>query len=412
MFKLLIRILPILLFIAGLAVSCELLEGTAPGGGKTDSVAKLVPKKTAVTSPSGKLYMSVTASGDWNIDLTYPEDGPSGWGTMCPASGSGSKGDVYMRYEENTSAASRFVTVVFSAGGKKVSSFTLEQLAPGQSELSAGGFKSPTAPVKWLELPETKADDGLTFYSHDMQGGGYVNLAVSGTRNWSFYWNPEEHLSMWVAYPLNKNLIGSGSRSDEWGLDPLISEYAQPKLITGSYGGGWTRGHQIPSADRLNYKANVSTFYGTNMTPQIYEFNGTTAKNNYLDGIWARLEDKVRKYAGLSDTLYVVTGCVLEGSTQKTGGSSGFLIKVPSAYFKALLYLSPNKKQYHSGYMAAGYYIPHSSSVIFDPITDYIMSIDELETETGIDFFVNLPAAVGASVANEIEAETPVSWWK
>ena len=394
------------------AVSCELLEGTTPGGGKTDPEAKLVPKKTAVTSPSGKLFMAVTASGDWSIELTYPEGAPSGWGTMFPSSGNGNKGDVYMRYEENESKDSRFVTIHFSAGGKKVSSVTIEQLGEGQSELSAGGFKSPTAPVKWLELPETKADDGLVFYAHDMQGGGYVNQATSGTRNWSFYWNPNEYLSMWVAYPLNKNLIGSGTRSDAWGLDPLISEYAQPKLISSSYGGGWTRGHQIPSADRLNYAANVSTFYGTNMTPQIYEFNGTTAKNNYLDGIWARLEDKVRKYAGLSDTLYVVTGCVLEGSTQKTGGSSGFLIKVPSAYFKALLYLSPNKKQYHSGYMAAGYYIPHSSSVIFDPITDYIMSIDELETKTGIDFFVNLPAAVGASVANEIEAETPVSWWK
>lgn len=403
MFKPLIRILPILLFIAGLAVSCELLEGTTPGGGKTDPEAKLVPKKTAVTSPSGKLYMSVTASGDWSIDLTYPEDGPSDWGTMFPASGSGNKGDVYMRYEENTSAASRFVTVIFSAGGKKVSSFTIEQLAPGQSELSAGGFKSPTAPVKWLELPETKADDGLTFYSHDMQGGGYVNLAVSGTRNWSFYWNPEEHLSMWVAYPLNKNLIGSGSRSDEWGLDPLISEYAQPKLITGSYGGGWTRGHQIPSADRLNYKANVSTFYGTNMTPQNYDFNA---------GVWARIEAQVRKFAGLADTLYVATGCVLEGSTQRTGGSSGFVIKVPYAYFKALLYLSPNRNQYHKGYMAAGYYVVHSTSVINDAVSDHLMSIDELERITGIDFFVNLPSTVGDKVAAEIEAETPISWWR
>ena len=411
MFKPLIRILPILLLAAGLAVSCELLEGTTPGGGKTDSVAKLVPKKTAVTSPSGKLYMSVTASGDWNIDLTYPEDGPSGWGTMCPASGSGSKGDVYMRYEENESKESRFVTIHFSADGKKVSSVTIEQLAPGQSELSAGGFKSPTAPVKWLELPETKADDGLTFYSHDMQGGGYVSLAVSGTRNWSFYWNPEEHLSMWVAYPLNKNLIGSGSRSDEWGLDPLISEYAQPKLISGSYGGGWTRGHQIPSADRLNYKANVSTFYGTNMTPQIYDFNGVP-KNDPAAGIWARLEGQVRKYAGLSDTLYVVTGCVLEGSSQYTQGSSGFVIKVPSAYYKALLYLSPNKSQYHKGYMAAGYYMEHSYSVIHDAISDHLMSIDALEELVGIDFFVNLPSVVGDKVAAEIEAETPISWWK
>ncbi|MCR5561630.1 MAG: DNA/RNA non-specific endonuclease [Bacteroidales bacterium] len=401
-----------LLTLFAAAVSCELLEGTAPGGATTETGAKLVPKKTAVTSASGKLYMAVTAKGDWSIELTYPSDGPSGWGTMYPASGSGNKGDVYMRYEVNESKDSRFVTVHFSAGGKKVSSFTVEQLGEGQTELSAGGFKSDSAPVKWLELPETPKGDGLTFYAHDMQGGGYVNKATSGTRNWSFYWSSEEHISIWVAYPLNKSLIGSGSRTNEWGLDPLISEYAQPRLISSSYGGGWTRGHQLPSADRLNYAANVSTFYGTNMAPQLYDFNGPTEEHNNQDGVWGRLEAKVRNYAAKADTLYVVTGCVLEGSTQNTGGSSGFVVKVPAAFFKALLYLSPNKSQYHKGYMAAGYYLEHSESVIYDELKDHLMSIDQLEALTGIDFFVNLPGVVGASVADQIEAETPVEFWK
>jgi DNA/RNA endonuclease G (NUC1) len=88
------------------------------------------------------------------------------------------------------------------------------------------------------------------------------------------------------------------------------------------------------------------------------------------------------------------------------------VIKVPSAYYKALLYLSPNKSQYHKGYMAAGYYMEHSYSVIHDAISDHLMSIDALEELVGIDFFVNLPSVVGDKVAAEIEAETPISWWK
>lgn len=402
MFKFLFRTLPVLLLLAGLAVSCELLEGVDPGGGGNTGKAASLEARKSITSNGGYIFVEVTASGDWTITLTFPE-GTAAWATMDPASGSGSKGDVRMRYDANTSTAPRSVVMDLIVGEKTAASLTIEQLGEGQSELSAGGFKSDTAPVKWLELPETKAGDGCYFYAHDMVGGGYIDKKTSGTRNWSFYWCKKEFLSIWVAYPLNKNLIGSGSRSDEWGIDPLIPANEQPRLISGSYGGGWTRGHQIPSADRLNHDANVSTFYGTNMTPQNYDFNCE---------IWARLEEKVRKYASTSDTLYVVTGCVLEGSTQKTGGSSGFIVKVPAAYFKALLYLSPNRKQYHKGYMAAGYYMPHNTSIIYDPLSDYLMSIDELESKTGIDFFVNLPAAVGSSVAAEIEAETPVSWWK
>ena len=402
------RILSLLasaLVLLALASSCELLEGTDPGkgGSSTEAAPKLEPKKTAVTSSSGSIFVAVTANGEWRIDLSFPSGGPEGWATMDPATGSGNKGDVRLRYEANTSTESRKVTLRLYVNGAHKASVTIEQLGVGQSELSVGGFKTDVAPVNWLELPATAANDGHTFYCHDMQGGGYVNKNVSGVRNWSFYWNREEHLSTWVAYPLNKSLIGSGTRTDEWGLDPLLPDTAQPHLIAGSYGGGWTRGHQIPSADRLNYKANVCTFYGTNMTPQNYDFNA---------GVWARLEAQVRKCAGLADTLYVVTGCVLEGSTQHTGGSSGFVITVPSAYFKALLYLSPNRSQYHKGYMAAGYYVVHSTSAIDDAISDHLMSIDALEQLTGIDFFVNLPSAVGEKVAAEIEAETPISWWR
>jgi hypothetical protein len=40
------------------------------------------------------------------------------------------------------------------------------------------------------------------------------------------------------------------------------------------------------------------------------------------------------------------------------------------------------------------------------------MSIDELEEKTGIEFFVNLPEAVGADNARKIKSQEPVSWWK
>ena len=40
------------------------------------------------------------------------------------------------------------------------------------------------------------------------------------------------------------------------------------------------------------------------------------------------------------------------------------------------------------------------------------MSIDELEEQTGIDFFPNLVGKIGKESADKIEAAAPSAWWK
>jgi len=388
--------------VAGLlAVSC---------GGKedvVDSSASLQPRKTELTKEAGSVVVKVTASGAWTISLEYPSGTAEEWGTMDPASGSGDKADVRFRYTANTGEDARRVTMILKPAGSLSVEVTLWQAGnPKSSEpdpggQTVGGYGDDVSKAGWLEMPATVAGDGREVLTHNMDGGKYKTGDV---RNWSCYWDYDEHVSLWVAYPLNPSLIGSGSRTNAWGLDPLLPASIQPNLTNGSYGGGWTRGHQIPSADRLTYKANVSTFYGTNMTPQDYDFNSY---------IWADLETKVRKYASVSDTLYVVTGCVLEGSTQKSGSNSGFSVKVPAAYFKALLYKgSSTYASSTDGYLAAGYYLPHSSSIAHGNFLDYLMTVDALEEKTGIDFFPNLVSVLGKEKADKIEAATPSTFWK
>ena len=175
----------------------------------------------------------------------------------------------------------------------------------------------------------------------------------------------------------------------------MIPASMQPNMGS-TYGGGWTRGHQIPSADRYNTAANKSTFYPTNMTPQEYNFNAK---------IWANLEQKIRDYAVSSDTLYVVTGCVLDGSTTYSGSNSGFTVKVPAAYFKAALQKSTSTSVGRSGWRAAAWYLPHDSGIASGRFTDYVMTVDALEAKLGYDLFVNLPAKVGKTLADQIEAD-------
>ena len=250
-----------------------------------------------------------------------------------------------------------------------------------------------TSVPKWLELPQTKEDDGLDFYSHDMVADG------KSMRSWSFDYDPEALLSHWVAYPLNKELAGRGSRTDQWGYDPLVPVEDQPSLYK-SYKGDWQRGHQLPSADRLNYDDNVKTFYFTNMTPQNGGLN---------EGFWADLETRVREWSNQFDTLYVVTGCSIEGSTEVALDNDGKSVTVPVGYYKALLGYSKDGSVGISsetgGYTGCAFWFdnkPYSGGYM-----DQAMTITELEKKVGLDFFVNLDSAVAEKVENVQD-----SWWK
>ena len=379
----------------------ELLYGTS--GSTSDDVGEetIVPRNTTLDAAAGSIFMAVTASGKWNIEVEYPS-GTEPWATPDPAEGDGSKGDVRLRYQENTGESRSLSLVLYTSRGF-AASVMIKQMGQGEIEQSKGDFGYDVAPMDWLELPACKAGDGREVLVHSMAGGKYVSKAADGTRNWSCYWDYKEHMALWVAYPLNNSLKGSGGRSNAWGYDPLLPVSIQPD-ITRTYGGGWTRGHQIPSADRLSpASANISTFYPTNMTPQDYDFNA---------GIWAGLEGKVRDYASRSDTLYVVTGALFDKSVSTSGSNTGFAVKIPTYYFKALLYRgTASAAKGTKGYMAAGFLMPHTSNIAKGNYLEYIMSIDMLEEKTGIDFFPNLVSAVGEETASTIESSV-LSWWK
>lgn len=347
--------------------------------------------KDQVLSGKGSQFVTVKAAGAWTLSAD------ASWVRFTPSSGTGNSSDIILQYDANAGTAARTADITLSCGGKTTVA-SLRQNAPSedpQPETDSG----TSTKRRWMELPETKDNDGLYFYTHDMTVGS------KNIRNYSFYWDEKALVARWVAYPLNTALRGSGNRSEAWGLDPLLPASKQP-TVTSTFRGGWTRGHQIPSADRLNYAANVATFYGTNMTPQEYNFNGE---------IWARLEGTVRGWAGRCDTLYVVTGCVVKGSTTKATDVDGKSITVPVAYYKAVLAYSKSNAA-NGGYRGCAVYLNHDKALAGQTVNknhESVMSVRTLEEKLGIDLFVNLPAAVGNDAAEKIETENPaqVSWW-
>ena len=381
---------------------------------KTDSTVP--PELEVVTNPMGagkkSQFLHVQASGDWSITIEYPEDQPAEWASVTPSTGTGNK-SVTLKVEANTSEMARTaVLTLTSASGK--AELTIAQSGQeiggggtggntggNTGEQSGGNLASTTG---WMELPAMPKDSKFDFFSHDMTFSG------KKIRNYSFAWDYDNLVAPWVAYPLNSAfMVKNVDRTNAWGLDPRLPRNKQSVLSKGYRDGndGWrARGHQLPSADRVfSYEANALTFYGTNMTPQIHK--------GFNDGIWSKLEEKVRSWARGSDTLYVVTGCVTEGSKKYCYDNDGKKVTIPTAYYKAVLRYKKNSTVGYSDYMACAVWLRHEVYSSTSVSKQYAISIDELEKKIGFDLFANLPAKIGEETAAKVESEDPktINWW-
>lgn len=381
--------------LAGISFSCDPIAGTVSDK-KTVSVSVRQSEKPA---EAGSVFVSVKTDASWSLSLDFGGSEP--WAEIDVDSGVGEKNDIFLNYDANTTDGSRVLTIkAVTSFGSAVCTFT--QLAgagtddPGTDPLPGEIASDPVA--GWLELPAVNSADGKYYFAH------YQTIGGKTLRSWSYQWNMDALVADWVAYPLNESLIGSGSRTDEWGLDPKLPEDCQPVLYKG-YKGGYDRGHQLPSADRLNYAANVQTFYGTNMTPQLGQLNQRS---------WADLENQVRDWARSMDTLYVVTGCTQPEPGEETYAydNVGKAITVPSGYYKALLGYKKGGTigitSTTGGYTACAFYFDHEG--YSGDFMRMAMTIDELEAITGIDFFVNLPETIAQSLADKVES-TKDTWW-
>ena len=299
-------------------------------------------------------------------------------------------GEVIVTYGDNPSTEeARSTVLTFRVDDPSVT--------PGEYTLTLRQqpFESlvQSAVQPWLELPAIVPQDGRAFFSHTMTYGG------RDVRNYAFLLDLSARVSLWVAYPLYQGMTSGTTRSDKWAYDPLVPKRYQG-CVYRSYS-GYDRGHQLPSADRLcTASANEQTFYFTNVTPQNSDLN---------QGLWEKLESKVREQLGSCDTLYVVTGCVLttgdDPVIRYTQDNDGKDVAVPKAYYKVLLKYQAGAA--NGGYSAIGFWMENKSYGSTALTRAFARTVDEIETLTGLDFFHNL----NDTYEKEAEARYDASAW-
>jgi DNA/RNA endonuclease G (NUC1) len=162
------------------------------------------------------------------------------------------------------------------------------------------------------------------------------------------------------------------------------------------------QGHLTPSEDQSgSVRANVNTFFYTNMTPQIGRFNQVT---------WNRLEATVRRWVRTDRPLYVITGAVLDrdGDGRRDADADAprmqprhnrpARVAIPSHFYKIIAYRQPN------GRLATlSVLLPHDGT----PLTGrdigrlferHVTTVAAIEQLTGLDFF---PAGPGLDEETE-----------
>ncbi len=133
----------------------------------------------------------------------------------------------------------------------------------------------------------------------------------------------------------------------------------------------------VPAGDlKYDQQAMNDSFLTTNVCPMDQGFN---------NGIWKRLEEKVRKLADKFDHVYIVTGPVLGKNRHGKVGQSNILI--PDAYYKALLV------PYKGSYLSIAFFMPNETAPKGAKLKDYAITVAELERRVGRIFFADIGPA-------------------
>ena len=239
------------------------------------------------------------------------------------------------------------------------------------------------------------SDEVSKWYRYDVAGNSNQKVVThtfmyngKKLRNYTMLYDKSKKAALWSACVMHANAYPwKVTRGDSWNYDPALvfgSDYSwQPKLSS-SYGGGYTRGHQIASNDRRTTVYQMyQTDYYSNMTPQ------TSALNSSSDSKWDDLETAIQnlgKATTGSDTLYVVTGAIFD-TGYKTDATDANNVKcpVPTRYYKCIMKVKYNSSGVVSSASGAAFLINHDT-LEFEKVT-----IKAVQDITGFDYFANIP---------------------
>lgn len=305
-----------------------------------------------------------------------------------------------------------FSNDIFGVGEKLIAEEKTETVAEAKTETSAPASSAPAVAKKSGGKEYSSAEADLNHEENNPLYFGNPTDAFADTSanknflmvkpQYTLSYNTETLCPNWVAWHLCAEDMGPADRMDDFRPDPELPEgwYGVKKADYQYNAYGYDRGHVCPSADRTATKEdNSMTFLMTNMVPQ-------SPDNNRV--IWMHFENFERELVKQGNEVYIVAGPYGTGGTGAKGTFDEIPIKlksgetlhmnVPAYTWKVLIAIPEGTNDLDR--------IAKDSTVIAINVPNqmgmgktgdweqFLCSIDDIEAQTGYDFFELLPDAI------------------
>lgn len=212
-------------------------------------------------------------------------------------------------------------------------------------------------------------------------------------KNYVLKYAEEFEQAAWVVHKLRGEYTKGRASRQGMEFEPDSKVKTRSALSSDYSGSGYDRGHMVPAGDfKCCPDLMKETFYVSNISPQNQDLNR---------GLWENIESRMRGWSVRDEELYIVTGPVLRKGLPTIGRYNQ--VAVPEYYYKIALFYQPKtgKKP-----RAIAFLVPNEA-LIGKRMNSFVVSVDEIEEQTGIDFFSKLPD----EIEKEIEAMNDWSAW-
>ena len=269
-----------------------------------------------------------------------------------------------------------------------------------------------TAPLLWIGNPVADLTDALGWTGHDAiyeydspAPEGQVFFAGAPRRigapcpadiklldrgEFAIGWSPSKRHPVWCAYHVTKEPKFPAFKRPSFARDrgapncPAAGAYERT---------GYDRGHMTPNyaiVTRYGEEAQRQTFLMSNISPQSPSLNRD---------VWRNVEHRIADlWTAKYGEIWVIVGTIPSaGSTETLSGTD---IEVPGGFYQIVA------AQEGLNVRALAVSFPQSVAWGEYP-TRGLVTIDELEQATGLDFFPELPSFI----QDPLEAELPSRLW-
>ncbi len=329
----------------------------------------------------------------------YGNDGPSTWQLFYSIDGGNSWYSAGNAVESNTYNMRKAEFSVNMEGDVRLQ---IRKISGGENQIN----------IDDLSYTAYSVDNGSSVATRDnnMTMGNPSNATASidsfsnyfmERAEYSLSYNRDKGTPNWVSWHLSSAWVGDAPRPSYFNTDVTLPS-GWYRVSTSDYTNtGFDRGHLCPASDRDFTDAEIkNTFIMTNVMPQ-------APYNNQQP--WRLLEEYCRTLADAGDEMYIIAGPYGSGGSGSNGGVTTTIasgkVTVPSYTWKVILVL-PNGDndvaRVNVNTRVIAVWVPNTHTGLTTDWSQYRTSVDYIESQTGYDFFSNVPKAIQAV----IEAKT------